>query len=378
MHPHCPAPNCPQCPRRSPTNGDNEVWNLAPAPDHYDAIVAVMRLREDLREYVSQINAVTAATGLPMVRPMFLQYPADPGCQGADVEDQFMFGPDWLVAPVYTQGATSRSVYLPRLTDGSHEWVYWWNQSSVGAGGGRITWSSPSIGEFPLYVIRPVAPAVLADATSLFSTARSDSVLCVVDQCTSANTDYAKQRVEGAAVAATADGGASITLNGTAYPVAPLTLWFSFTHNDNFVATNTTPPDASYTPASGGVTFANGYVLTTQAPGSVPLQVWFKDYDGANWDCEWWRRRHGSGAVATHFARALVRPLGGHAVTTTVPPSLRSRRPALHLPAALPTPQTPPSRRAPARRGRRARGTRSCTPPATCCRRSSSSKRAPH
>jgi hypothetical protein len=266
------------------------VWNLAPEPAHYDAIVAMMRLREDLREYVSQINAVAAASGLPMVRPMFLQYPADPGCQGPDVEDQFMFGPDWLVAPVYVQGATSRSVYLPRL-DGSHEWVYWWNQTSAGSGGGRVTWSSPAIGEFPLYVVRPVAPAVLGAATSLFSAARSDSVLCVVDQCSSANTDYAKQRVEGTAVLATADGaGNFVILNGTSYPVAPLTLWFSFTHNDNFVATNATPPDASYTPASGGVTFANGYALTTQAPGTVALEVWYKDYDGANWDCECVRR----------------------------------------------------------------------------------------
>lgn len=54
-----------------------------------------MRLRENLREYVSQINAEAAATGMPMVRPMFLQFPNDPSCQGSDVEDQYMFGPDW-------------------------------------------------------------------------------------------------------------------------------------------------------------------------------------------------------------------------------------------------------------------------------------------
>ena len=28
------------------TNGDNEVWNLAPDAAHYDAIVAMMMLRE--------------------------------------------------------------------------------------------------------------------------------------------------------------------------------------------------------------------------------------------------------------------------------------------------------------------------------------------
>jgi alpha-D-xyloside xylohydrolase len=55
------------------TNGDNEVWNLAPDPAHYAGIVAVMHLRENLREYVADINAVTAATGMPMSRAMFLQ-----------------------------------------------------------------------------------------------------------------------------------------------------------------------------------------------------------------------------------------------------------------------------------------------------------------
>lgn len=64
---------------------------------HYDAIVAVMRLRENLRSYVTDINAETAATGMPMIRPMFLQFPNDSVCQTRAVEDQFMFGPDWLV-----------------------------------------------------------------------------------------------------------------------------------------------------------------------------------------------------------------------------------------------------------------------------------------
>ena len=47
-------------------------------------------MRENLREYVAEINDVAAATGMPMMRPMFLQWPDDKGCQGKDVEDQFM------------------------------------------------------------------------------------------------------------------------------------------------------------------------------------------------------------------------------------------------------------------------------------------------
>ena len=72
------------------TNGDNEVWNLAKEAQHYKGITTVMHLRENLRQYVAEINDVAAETGMPMMRPMFLQWPDDKGCQGKDVEDQFM------------------------------------------------------------------------------------------------------------------------------------------------------------------------------------------------------------------------------------------------------------------------------------------------
>ena len=38
------------------TNGDNEVWNLAPRPEQFAAIKAAMELREALRGYVQQLN----------------------------------------------------------------------------------------------------------------------------------------------------------------------------------------------------------------------------------------------------------------------------------------------------------------------------------
>jgi alpha-D-xyloside xylohydrolase len=49
--------------------------------------------------------------GTPPMRPLFFDFPEDP--KSWEVEDQFMFGPDILVAPVLFAGARSRSVYLP-------------------------------------------------------------------------------------------------------------------------------------------------------------------------------------------------------------------------------------------------------------------------
>jgi hypothetical protein len=62
--------------------------------------------------------------------------------------------------------------------------------------------------------------------------------------------------------------GDSIEIDGQAYPVVPLNLFFSYTHNDNFVATNASAPDATYL-----ISFNDGLVLSVQAPGTIPLQV---------------------------------------------------------------------------------------------------------
>jgi alpha-D-xyloside xylohydrolase len=42
---------------------------------------------------------------------MFHEFPADPVAW--DLADQYMYGPDLLVAPVIEPGARTRSVYLP-------------------------------------------------------------------------------------------------------------------------------------------------------------------------------------------------------------------------------------------------------------------------
>lgn len=138
------------------TNNDNEVWNLAPDSAHYDAIVSVMRLRETLRGYIADLSAEHSASGMPLMRPMWLQWPSDPGCKpGSDTEDQFMLGPDWLVAPVYTANAASRTVYLPSLAGTNLTWTYWFNQSSVGQGGSTVTMPTP-LAEFPLFKLTRV------------------------------------------------------------------------------------------------------------------------------------------------------------------------------------------------------------------------------
>jgi alpha-glucosidase (family GH31 glycosyl hydrolase) len=64
----------------------------------------------------------------------------------ANIGDEYMFGPAFLVAPVTEQGATSRKVYLPAGTD----WYNFWTNERV-HGGQTITVAAP-IDTLPLFV----------------------------------------------------------------------------------------------------------------------------------------------------------------------------------------------------------------------------------
>jgi len=91
------------------TGGPNEVWSFGePA---YEAITASLRLRERLRPYLMEQMRVAHEQGIPPMRPVFVDFPADSAAW--DVDDQFLLGPDVLVAPVLEPGVTSRRVYLP-------------------------------------------------------------------------------------------------------------------------------------------------------------------------------------------------------------------------------------------------------------------------
>jgi hypothetical protein len=139
------------------TNGDNELWTLADeGSPRYNAMLRMVLLRDQIADYVVAINREWVETGFPMMRPMFLQFPHDPLCQGADVEDQFFFGDKWLVAPITSYQTYSRSVYFP-LLPANMTYVYFFNATEIGRGGYRTTLDAP-LPEFPLFEVRPATP----------------------------------------------------------------------------------------------------------------------------------------------------------------------------------------------------------------------------
>ncbi|MEO6181965.1 MAG: TIM-barrel domain-containing protein, partial [Verrucomicrobiota bacterium] len=71
-----------------------------------------IELRYQLLPYLYGLFEQAHRDGTPIMRPLFWHYQDDPVAVAAS--DQFLFGENLLIAPILRQGATARSVYLPR------------------------------------------------------------------------------------------------------------------------------------------------------------------------------------------------------------------------------------------------------------------------
>jgi hypothetical protein len=101
------------------------------------------------------------------MRHLFLAYPGDPQVYG--LNDEYLLGPDLLVAPVTVQGTRSRPVYLPSGT-----WVDYWSGALL-AGGRRVRVAAP-VERIPLFVRGGALLPLLADAGDTLAPAADPTV----------------------------------------------------------------------------------------------------------------------------------------------------------------------------------------------------------
>jgi alpha-D-xyloside xylohydrolase len=94
---------------RVPTGADNEIWSFG--DEAYGIMRRHIELRETMRDYLRDVMREAHEGGQPVMRGLFHEFPDDPGAWTA--ADEYLLGPDLLVAPVLEPGARSRSVYLP-------------------------------------------------------------------------------------------------------------------------------------------------------------------------------------------------------------------------------------------------------------------------
>ena len=99
---------------RNHWNNDRSPWNMAEA-NRDDRIVPVYRffanLRMNLLPYIWQEARHCSEASRPMMAHLIYDYPEDESVR--DIEDAYMFGRQLLVAPVVSEGASGRDVYLP-------------------------------------------------------------------------------------------------------------------------------------------------------------------------------------------------------------------------------------------------------------------------
>jgi alpha-glucosidase/alpha-D-xyloside xylohydrolase len=112
-----------------------------------------LELRYRMLPYIYTAMRETHETGLPMIRALWLHHPDDPAAAARG--DEYLWGRDILVAPVFEKGATSRKLYLPRGM-----WYDFWTEEKIE--GGREIERKVELSTIPLFVragaVLPLGP----------------------------------------------------------------------------------------------------------------------------------------------------------------------------------------------------------------------------
>jgi alpha-glucosidase len=138
---------------------DQEPW--VHGPEHEMIRRHYIELRYQLLPYIYTGIEETTRTGLPFMRPLFLEYPQTPGLDGNDHD--FLFGRDLFVAPVVTEMLDAQEVHLP-----PGDWYDFWTSSKLASKDRLIL--HPRLDELPLYVR---AGAILPMQTVVQSTSET-------------------------------------------------------------------------------------------------------------------------------------------------------------------------------------------------------------
>ncbi|WP_130859005.1 glycoside hydrolase family 31 protein [Gracilibacillus phocaeensis] len=99
-----------------------EPWSFGETYEHI--IKQYIEQRYIWLPYLYTLFQQASATGLPVMRPLVLEYPNDENT--FNLSDQFMIGSDLIIAPVLHPGARHRVVYLPK-----GEWFNYWTDERL-------------------------------------------------------------------------------------------------------------------------------------------------------------------------------------------------------------------------------------------------------
>ncbi|MHA3700832.1 TIM-barrel domain-containing protein [Jatrophihabitans sp. YIM 134969] len=125
-------------------HSDRLPWQYGPAAE--SSADAFLNLRENLVPYTYTLAQQAKTTGLPIVRPLYLQYP-DQQEAYAQADDEYLYGSDFLVAPVTTPGTSSTSsVWFPA----GSTWTDWFTGKTYK--GGTTAQVTTDLSTMPVFV----------------------------------------------------------------------------------------------------------------------------------------------------------------------------------------------------------------------------------
>jgi alpha-glucosidase (family GH31 glycosyl hydrolase) len=143
---------------------DRGLWHLKEQPNYDMQLIAIWRLyskiHEKLSDYSFELAKQASKTGMPIARPLFLNYPDQQ--QAWNDWQTYMYGPDILVSAVWQKGKTQHTLYLP----GGEKWVDAWDKEKIYTGGQNITVDIP-LHKIPIF-IREGCATDLGDLNALY------------------------------------------------------------------------------------------------------------------------------------------------------------------------------------------------------------------
>lgn len=91
------------------TGQPNELWSYG--EENYAIMKKYYDIRIEMHDYIKELYAQAHENGSPLLRTMFYEFPEDERCW--ELQDQYMFGSDYLIAPILHLNEWKREVYLP-------------------------------------------------------------------------------------------------------------------------------------------------------------------------------------------------------------------------------------------------------------------------
>lgn len=108
-------------------NRPDENFQIYDDEDALKQFARLAKIHVALKPYLQQLVEENAVRGLPVQRPLFVHYPEDrAACQ---IQTEYLFGRELLVAPVLEKEVCKWRVYLPQ-----DSWVHLWSGTEFGGG----------------------------------------------------------------------------------------------------------------------------------------------------------------------------------------------------------------------------------------------------